>query len=104
MNQMCKTCGCAAGTQQLRFQVSKNEQSLEIQALYKDLIGVTGVLQVTTDEKTGQISVDFNPQRATQPELEQRITGAGYTIESVELVEAPHQHSISGFFKKLLGQ
>lgn len=101
---MCKTCGCAAGAQQLRLRVQNSVQSVELQKLNMDLIGAPGVLQVTIDEKSSQISVDFNPQRTTQQELEQRVTGFGYAIETVELVEAVHQHSISGFFKKLLGQ
>ena len=101
---MCKTCGCGTGAQQLRFRVQNSSQQGDLQKLNTNLIGAPGVLQVTTDEKTGQISVDFNPQRSSQQELEQRITGAGYTIESVELAEATHQHSISGFIKKLLGQ
>jgi hypothetical protein len=101
---MCKTCGCAAGTQQLRFQVKGNEQPIELQTLYTDLIGAPGVLQVTTDEKSGQLAVDFNPQRTSQQELEQRLTGLGYTIDNVELRAPAHHHSISGFFKRILGQ
>jgi len=101
---MCKTCGCAAGTQQLWLEVRKNEQTIELQSLYTDLIGAPGVLQVETEEHSGQLTVDFNPQRTSQQEIEQRITGLGYTIDHVEVRTPAHQHSISGFFKKLLGQ
>ena len=101
---MCKTCGCAAGTQQLWLEVRRNEQTIELQSLYTDLIGAPGVLQVTTDEKSGQVTIDFNPQRTSQQEIEQRITGLGYTIDHVEVRELAHQHSISGFFKRILGQ
>lgn len=101
---MCKTCGCAAGTQQLRFQVKRNEQPIDLQALYTDLIGAPGVLQVETEEKSGQLSVDFNPQRTSQQELEQLITGLGYAMDNVEIRTPAHQHSISSFFKRILGQ
>ena len=101
---MCKTCGCAAGTQQLWLQVKGNEQPLGLQSLCADLIGAPGVLQVTTDEKSGQLTVDFNPQRTSQQELEQRVTGMGYTIDNAELRAPAHHHSISGFFKRILGQ
>ena len=101
---MCKTCGCAAGTQQLRFQIERNDQQLELQALYTDLIGAPGVLQVEPEEESGQLAVDFNPQRTSQQEIEQRITGLGYTINNVEFREPSHHHSISGFFKRILGQ
>ena len=101
---MCKTCGCAAGTQQLRFQVKRNEQPIEMQALYTDLIGAPGILQVEIEEQSGQLSVDCNPQRTSQQEIEQRITGLGYTIDNAEVRTPPHHHSISGFFKRILGQ
>ncbi len=101
---MCKTCGCAAGTKQLRFHVKRNEQPIELQTLYTDLIGAPGVLQVETEEKTGQLSVDFNPQRTSQQEIEQRVTGLGYAIDNVEVNEPAHHHSISGFFKRILRQ
>ena len=101
---MCKTCGCAAGTQQLWLEVSQNEQSTGLQRLYADLIGAPGVLQVTTDEKSGQVTIDFNPQSTSQQELEQRVTQSGYAMTGTEIRTPAHQHSISGFFKKLLGQ
>lgn len=101
---MCKTCGCAAGAQQLRFQVKRHEQPIELQELYTDLIGAPGVLQVEIEEKSGQLTVDFNPLRTSQQELEQRITGLGYAINNVEVRTPAHQHSISGFFKRILGQ
>lgn len=101
---MCKTCGCAAGAQQLRFQVKRNEQPIELQALYTDLIGAPGVLQVEIEEQSAQLSVDFNPQRTSQQDIEQLINGLGYTIDNVEVREPTHHHSISGFFKRILGQ
>ena len=101
---MCKTCGCAAGTQQLWLEVSQNEQSAGLQRLYADLIGAPGVLQVTTDEKSGQVTIDFNPQSTSQQELELRVTESGYAMTGAKIRTPAHQHSISGFFKKLLGQ
>lgn len=101
---MCKTCGCAAGTKQLRFQVKRNEQPLGLQSLSAELIGAPGVLQVEIEEQSGQLSVDFNLQRTSQQEIEQLITGLGYRIDNVEVREPAHQHSISGFFKRILGQ
>ncbi len=101
---MCKTCGCAAGAQQLRLQVRRNEQTIELQSLYTDLIGTPGVLQIETEEKPGQLTVDFNPLRTSQQEIEQLITGLGYTIDNAEVRGPAHHHSISGFFKRILGQ
>jgi len=101
---MCKTCGCAAGAQQLRFQLKRNDQQLELQALYADLLGAPGVLQVEIEEKSAQLSVDFNPQRTSQQQIEQLITGLGHTIDTVEVREPAHHHSISGFLKRILGQ
>ena len=101
---MCKTCGCAAGTHQLWLEVRRNEQTIELQSLYTGLIGAPGVLQVTTDEKSGQVTIDFNPQRTSQQELEQRVAGLGYEMTGAEVRTPPHQHSISGFFKRILGQ
>jgi hypothetical protein len=101
---MCKTCGCAAGTQQLRALVKKKDQPNDLQALYTALLGAPGVLQVTTEEASGQLAVDFNPQRTSQQEIEQQIAGLGYEIVNAEIRDPGHHHSISGFFKRILGQ
>lgn len=98
---MCKTCGCAAGTNQLRILVSENSQAQRLPVLRDSLIGAAGVLQVTIEEKPSQVVLDYNPQRTTQQELEQLVISAGYTLEKVEFLQPEHQHSISGFIKRL---
>ena len=40
----------------------------------------------------------------SQQELELRVTESGYAMTGAKIRTPAHQHSISGFFKKLLGQ
>ena len=104
---MCKTCGCAADTQQLWLQFKEPDRSPDLQALRNSLLGAPGVLQATltaVDAEASQLILDFNPQRTTQQELEQLVVTAGYTPQAAELRPAGHKHGISSFIKRIFRQ
>ena len=104
---MCKTCVCAADTQQLWLQFKEPDRSPGLQALRDGLLSAPGVLQATLDAidaESSQLILDFNPQRTTQQELEQLVVTAGYTPQSVELRQLEHKHGISSFIKRIFRQ
>ena len=104
---MCKTCGCAAGTQQLRFQIEDTGRAPGLRALRDGLLSAPGVLQATLDAidaESSQLVLDFNPQRTTQQELEQLVAASGYTPQSVELRQFEHKHGISSYIKRIFRQ
>ena len=104
---MCKTCGCAADTQQLWLQFKEPDRSPGLQALRDGLLSAPGVLQATLeaiDAESSQLVLDFNPQHTTQHELEQLVAAAGYTPQAVELRQLEHKHGISSFIKRIFRQ
>ena len=101
---MCKSCGCAAGNNlQLELQVRIEAERNGLKNLYARLIGAPGILQVTMDEGSGQVLVDFSPQRTSQQNIENLVAEAGVGVISAQLRALAHQHGIVAFIKRITG-
>lgn len=101
---MCKTCGCAATTQQLCLKVKGKRESAGFRTLYDSLLGAPGILHVEMDEKSGQVLVDFSPQRNTRHVVEDIVGEQGYIVLEAEVRNIVHQHGVSGLIKRILGK